>query len=288
MIKKWQLGVCVLCALCLAFASGIAMAQEQDAAGTDITMPSDSGTTVKEELRAGAQEIKEQRDTMHENAQAGREEERQIKQQMDAAVASGDYETAKKLREQLHAMHQENIQQMHQDIQAMQEAKQELRSDAKDARQEGKFPPEGINPPGYNPPGRGPGNPPGYNPPGTGPAAKERLEDIRDRKEDIRDRRENIKDKREDIRDKNEDIWDSRHDGGKKDRLEDIRDRKEDISDRHEDVRDRRENARDKREDVRDRRVGPADAGQRRGPSVQAPRQHHPAGNAQGGTGRRR
>ncbi|MEK7224570.1 MAG: hypothetical protein AAB221_02680, partial [Bacteroidota bacterium] len=141
-------------------------------------------SAAKGEIKSGFQQIKAQRNTIHENAQAAREEEKQLKQQIEEAVAAGDHKTAKKLRDQLHATHQKNVAEMHQNKQLMQEAKQELRSEIKDARQQGQLPPKGVNLPG------------------TGPVVKDKLENIRDRKEDAKDRREDVRDRREDIRDK--------------------------------------------------------------------------------------
>jgi F0F1-type ATP synthase membrane subunit b/b' len=224
MAKRSGVIICGLGVFCLLIVMGIALAQETS-----------NPSAAKGEIKSDIQQIKAQRDTIHENAQAAREEEKQLKQQIKEAVAAGDHKTAKKLRDQLHATHRENVAGMHQDIQSIQRAKQELRSDIKDARQQGQLFPKGVNPPG------------------TGQVVKDKLENIRDRKEDLRDRREDIKDRRGDIRDKKEDVWDRRHDGGRADKLEDIRDRREDVRDRKEDVKDRREDIRDRREDVRDK-----------------------------------
>ncbi len=88
------------------------------------------------------------------NAQAARAEEQNLKQQIKTATEAGDTATAKRLIEQHRAMHQENLQQKQQDMQSMRESRKELKSDIKQARQEGYMPPpkplvdKDNNPPG--------------------------------------------------------------------------------------------------------------------------------------------
>jgi len=271
-MKKFVLAF-VIFSLCLVPLWANVFAQEE---------ASESGTDWKQEVSADIQQLKEQRQGIKQNAEAARQEEKNLRDQMHQAVQSGDMETAKSLREQLKAAHQENLQQKQQDIQALKEAKQGIKQDVRQARQEAGLPPRGDqqqgNPPGYNPPGAGPGNPPGYNPPGAGLRARDRMEDkrdrredVRDHKEDIRDRREDVRDRKEDVRDKREDVWDAKHnpppgtEAYRRDKQEDIRDRKEDVRDRNEDVRDRREDVRDRKEDKRDRREDVRDKGSRQG-----------------------
>jgi outer membrane murein-binding lipoprotein Lpp len=131
-----------------------------------------SGAGLKEELKTDRQQIKEELEESKDNAQEAKTEENQLKEQIKAAVASGDLESARKLREQLRLKHQENMQERVQDKEDIQEAGQELKSDIKEARQSGYLEPKldkDNNPPG---PKGGPGtnweNPPG---PKGGPGA---------------------------------------------------------------------------------------------------------------------
>lgn len=190
--KVWAaaFGVC-FCAVGL---SNI-LAQEEDSGGTV------SQADYRNEINADRQTIKEQRDVIKEHTTSARQEETQLREQINEAAQSGNIEEAKELKGQLKAAYQENVQQKHQDIQSMHEARQDFRQDVKSAHQKDYAPPkrQPENPPGYNPPGAGPANPAGYNPPGAALKFKDRKENVRDRKEDVLDRRENVSDRREDF-----------------------------------------------------------------------------------------
>ena len=144
---------------------------------SDVQQKEASGTDWKQELGAEKQQIQEQNQEMSQNAQAARAEKGQLREQIKAAMDSGDTQTAGKLKEQLRAVHKANMQQKMQDTQAMQGIKQDLKSDVKEARQEGDLPPRkdlDNNPPG---PKGGPGtnweNKPGpQGGPGAGPDRK--------------------------------------------------------------------------------------------------------------------
>ena len=188
-----------------------------------------ANTNLRQILSSDKQKITDQWGAIKENASQARQEEKNLLDQIHQAVQSGDYQTAKNLKEQLKNTHQENIQEKLGDREDLKESLQNLKEDRK----------EGINQLRENFQDKREG-------------LKDRREDIRDkredfkdRREDIRDKREDFKDRREDIRDKREDIRDMRHDGGKLDRIEDRRDRKEDIRDRQENRVDRREDRRD-------------------------------------------
>ena len=56
--------------------------------------------------------FKEQIQGIKQDAQEARSEEKGLRDQMKQAMQSGDYQTAKDLRDQLHSAHQENIQEM--------------------------------------------------------------------------------------------------------------------------------------------------------------------------------
>ena len=167
MRKKLFLSIAIVCVLLFGYGL-VLFAQDAE---------TESETDWKQEFQSDISGIKEQRDAMKDSAQAAREEEKALLQQIDEARAAGDFEKAKQLRDQLHATHQENVQQKHEGIESLKEAKQEMRADFKEAKEAGELQPPAynppgtapVNPPGYNPPGKGPGNPPGYNPPGKGP-----------------------------------------------------------------------------------------------------------------------
>lgn len=128
----------------------------------------------KQELTADKQEIKAERAETKEHAQEARAEEKGLRDQIHAAMQSGDKETAQKLRSQLRSMHQENVGQMRQDKKDIKINMQDFKQDVKEVRQEGNLPPRrdrDNNPPG---PMGGPGtnweNRPGLQGgPGTSP-----------------------------------------------------------------------------------------------------------------------
>lgn len=278
---------------------GKVFAQENAvSSGTESQEESSAGTSgVREmqgqEIASDRQELKEQRQDIAENANAARQVEREAKDQIHQALQSGDYETAKNLRDQLKEIHQKNVEQMYSDIQELKESREGLRNDAQDARLERGLPAIGSEggAAGFNSPGVGPNNPPGRDlPPG-----------LRDKAEDRFDRREDALDRREDVRDRREDVWDAAHnpppgtEAYRRDKLEDVRDHREDVRDRAEDVPDRREDVRDRRENFREGSQERQDHGLRdRGPGMGAGRgqggEHRadvsvPGGNGPGYTG---
>ncbi|MDD5561265.1 MAG: hypothetical protein PHT50_03935 [Candidatus Omnitrophica bacterium] len=118
------------------------------------------------------QQLQAQKQAISQHAQAAKAEEAQLKQQIKAALDSGDMKTAQQIREKLRLTHQENLQEKMRDMKNIQESKQDLRNKAKET-QEGSdlfFNKDRDN----NPPGPkgGPGtnweNPPG---PKGGPGA---------------------------------------------------------------------------------------------------------------------
>lgn len=126
---------------------------------------------VQGDVSSDKQQIADQRDAMKSNAQAARQEEKNLRDKMHEAYQSGDVETAKSLREELKTTHQENVQQKQQDIQNIKGMRQEF----KEAHPKRPLPPPGRdldnNPPG---PKGGPGtnweNRPGpQGGPGAGP-----------------------------------------------------------------------------------------------------------------------
>jgi peptidoglycan hydrolase CwlO-like protein len=127
----------------------------------------------KKEVRADKAKIAEQKKEIKANATAAHAEEKQLRGQIRAARASGDEATAKQLEAQLKATHAENVQEMKSDKKELQDAKRELKHDAKPPRKPHYALPKKAdidnNPPG---PKGGPGtnweNPPG---PKGGPGA---------------------------------------------------------------------------------------------------------------------
>ena len=126
----------------------------------------------KQEIYSDKQQIQEQKQEISADAQAARTEEEQLRQQIKMAMDAGNLQLAQDLKHQFRSVHQANLQEKTQDQQNMQAAKQELKSDIQDARQEGYLPPKRDK--DNNPPGAkgGPGtnweNPPG---PKGGPGA---------------------------------------------------------------------------------------------------------------------
>jgi Mg-chelatase subunit ChlI len=143
------------------FLTGTYRALAQDVEQEAVT----SEANRKQVLDSGKQQIQAQRQEISQNAQAARAEEDQLKQQIKAALDSGDTQTAQQLREKLKFVHQENLQGKMQDEQEMQAAKQDFKDSVTEAHQEGYLHPKidkDNNPPG---PKGGPGtnweNPPG-------------------------------------------------------------------------------------------------------------------------------
>ena len=94
------------------FAEGQAVTdtQEGQAAANIEQGQIDPETNWKEELNSDKQEVQGQRQEISENAEAAREEESQLRQQIKAAMNSGDMQKAGQLKEQLKAVHQKNFQ----------------------------------------------------------------------------------------------------------------------------------------------------------------------------------
>jgi len=93
----------------------------------------------KQALMNDRAQVKEEKLQIKENAAAAKTEELELKKQIQAAVTAGDHATAKKLREQLKAMHQENVRTRVQDKQELQSDLRELKSDRVEARKENKL-----------------------------------------------------------------------------------------------------------------------------------------------------
>lgn len=133
------------------FIVGLSMVYADNDNSSNEAQDTAAGTDWKQELISGRQEMQEQRQQMKENAQSARTEEKELKDQIQAAVQSGNMESARQLRDQLKAMHQENVQQMIQDKKELQSERRDLRQDLQQARQEGAIPPRkdrDNNPPG--------------------------------------------------------------------------------------------------------------------------------------------
>jgi hypothetical protein len=84
------------------------------------------------------QQFKEQEESIKRNAQAARQEEDSLRDQIRQAEQSGDKQKAKSLREQLRALHEENVQQKQQDQQELKDSRKKWNADKKAARQEKK------------------------------------------------------------------------------------------------------------------------------------------------------
>lgn len=246
-------------------------------------------TSWKQEMASDRAALKEQKTAIDSHAQEARQEEESLRSQIRQARESGDVETANQLREQLRAMHDENMQQRQADTQGLKETRDQMHEQIREAKAEGRpslNPPSGnqgqtMNPPAMNSPQGSANSPKAWGKPLPVPPAdakaqadrqrdlrdrdrredmRDRREDAADRREDVRDRREDVRDRQEDMRDRREDRWDATHnapvgtEAWKRDKMEDVRDRREDVRDRKEDVRDRRENKGDRREDKADRK----------------------------------
>ncbi len=271
----WATGI-VLTGLCLV--SPVKLFAQEEAT-------EETGTSNwREEFKADLEQLKQQRAEMKSNAEASRQEEKVLIDQMQEAIKNGDYETAKSLRQELRATHRENVEGMKSDRQQFKENRQELRSDVKNARENGQMPPRERQPRLYHYPDQGSEGQVREGERPLPPRFRDRPEGMRDRREDFRDRREDLRDKREDyfdrredrhdrredIRDRREDRWDAAHNyppgspEWRRDKAEDVRDRREDVRDhredrfdRREDIRDKREDRHDRKEDIRDRRNDP-------------------------------
>ncbi len=122
--------VCIgIIILCIAAAIPVAVAQNE------------TSSTIRGEIAGDRQAIRSEAQDIKEDASAAKQEEKQLKDQILAAEQSGDMETARNLRDQLKAMHRENVRDRQQDKKEMKDARQELRQDIKEARQERNLPP---------------------------------------------------------------------------------------------------------------------------------------------------
>ena len=66
-----------------------------------------------------------------QNAQDARAQEKELKQQIQDAIAAGDTQKAQELKAKLRSIHQENVQQKQQDKKEIRDARQELQQDKK-------------------------------------------------------------------------------------------------------------------------------------------------------------
>lgn len=153
------------------FLCGISQTYAQEEVSSNTT----GATNWKQELVSDKQQIKDQRQAMQQNAQSARAGEEQLRQQIKDAVVAGDTATVSQLREQLRALHQQNLQQKQQDMQSISNYKNELKSDVSGARQEAYTSAAASNSSGsasaLNASSMVENNPPGpRGGPGTGPA----------------------------------------------------------------------------------------------------------------------
>jgi len=134
----------------------------------------DATTDWKQQMASDRQTIREQHTEMKQNAKQAKGEEKEIKAQIQQALAGGDKEKAEQLKEQLLKTHSENVAQKKEDKAELKSARKEMKSDIKQARESGVIPPKKRLDRDNNPPGPkgGPGtnweNPPG---PKGGPGA---------------------------------------------------------------------------------------------------------------------
>ena len=171
-MKKMCLLFC--CIVSCFFLIGVCAVYAEGEESTDVSQEESSGTDWQQELNSDKQQLNQQREQIKQNSQEARAEEGQLKEQIQAAIQSGDMETARQLKEKLRNTHQENVQQMIQDKKDMKLDRQDFKNDVKDARQEAGLPPKRDR--DNNPPGAmgGPGtnweNKPGpQGGPGTSP-----------------------------------------------------------------------------------------------------------------------
>ena len=91
-------------------------------------------TDWKQEISSDKAAIKTERDQMKTDSSTARQEEKALHRQIKQAMEAGDTQKAESLRAQVKAMHQENVQQKEQDRQDLNAARQEMRSDKKEAQ----------------------------------------------------------------------------------------------------------------------------------------------------------
>ncbi|MBU0605808.1 MAG: hypothetical protein KKH77_05930, partial [Candidatus Omnitrophica bacterium] len=100
----------------------------------DLSAQEDTQSASAQGASSDKAEIQGQREAIKASAQAARSEEKAFTDQIRQAEQSGDYAAAKLLREQLRAMHQKNMQQKEQDMQAIKETRNEMKAERKEAR----------------------------------------------------------------------------------------------------------------------------------------------------------
>ncbi|MCX5699861.1 MAG: hypothetical protein NTX01_09255 [Candidatus Omnitrophica bacterium] len=106
------------------FLTGVYLVFAQEEAVSNIAQGETAGNVEQEETTS-KQQMQAQKQELSQNAQAARAEEDQLKQQIKAAMDSGDTQTAQQLRGQLRSVHQENLRGKMQDKQEMQAAKKD-------------------------------------------------------------------------------------------------------------------------------------------------------------------
>lgn len=191
----------------LALMLNAAFGQEEAYSGRGVSVNSDSKrdsqAKLKQEFRSDLAQIKVQMQEIKENTKESRSREQDLLKQINDALKSGDFQTARNLKDEFKAMHRQNIQQRQQDIKEFQEYRKDFKDDMKDKREDVRDRREDIRDrreDAYDRHHQG------------GPL--DRLEDRRDRREDIRDYREDRRERRENRLDKRNNIRSQGSQGG--------------------------------------------------------------------------
>jgi len=127
-----------------------------------VTYADNDPGTLKSELASDKAAIAAEKEEIKENSSDAKAEEKSLLEQIAQAVAAGDKAKAEELRQQLKALHAENVQQKKEDLSGLKEDRQELAEDAAVARHTHPNKDKDNNPPGLaggagtnweNPPG---------------------------------------------------------------------------------------------------------------------------------------
>lgn len=103
-----------------------------------IVYATDDPGTVKEEIAADKETIKDERAEIKEHAESAKSEEKALRSEIKEARQSGDVEKAKELKTTLKETHRTNVTEIKQDRKQLRETKKELKQDRKAARKAGR------------------------------------------------------------------------------------------------------------------------------------------------------
>lgn len=108
---------------------------QTEVAATSVDKQLPLNAEERQQISKDRRQLQVQRKKTKSNREAAQAEEQELRQRITVALQANDLQTVTQLKEELKIVHQENVQGMQQDKQAMQTAKQELKNDIQQIQQ---------------------------------------------------------------------------------------------------------------------------------------------------------